>query len=70
MTAHLPLVWTNDRIKQLPVGDTLIGSAPAVGVPLFVQPTAPVGVVGAYQWVQTGLGPSGADHTVWIEDGI
>lgn len=30
------------------------------------QPTVP----GPYLWVQTGLGPDGTDHTLWIEDGV
>jgi len=35
----------------------------------FVQPTAPTGVTGAFLWVQTGLGDSGDDWTIWIETG-
>lgn len=34
-----------------------------------VGPDAPVGMVGPYLWVQTGLGPDGDDFTFWIEDG-
>jgi len=65
-----PLVIKDGRVKELPPGDTLPGVGAGAGVPLFIQPTAPVGVVGAYQWIQTGLGPLGADQTIWIEDGL
>lgn len=34
-----------------------------------VGPTAPVGMVAPYLWVQTGLGSDGTDFTFWIEDG-
>jgi hypothetical protein len=36
---------------------------------LRVQPTDPL-LDGAGMWVQTGLGPSGQDFTIWIEDGL
>lgn len=36
---------------------------------VFIQPSAPSGVVGNYLWVETGLG-AGTDFTFWVEDGI
>lgn len=35
----------------------------------FVQPTAPAPAPARYMWVQTGLGLTGTDFTIWIEDG-
>lgn len=38
---------------------------------VFVQQTAPVVAPGtSYIWYQTGLGPSGLDVTIWVEDGL
>ena len=37
---------------------------------VFVQSTAPVVADGTpYIWVQSGIGPSGAGFTFWVEDG-
>jgi hypothetical protein len=41
----------------------------APGGQCFVQPTQPVGVTGLYLWIETGLGDSGEDVSLWIEDG-
>jgi hypothetical protein len=35
----------------------------------FVQPTAPTPAPPHYLWVQTGLGATGTDFTIWVEDG-
>ena len=38
---------------------------------VFVQPSAPVVDPGTpYLWWQTGLGASGNDMTLWVEDGL
>ena len=44
------------------------GSA-LIGSPVFVQPTAPTPPGGTYMWVQTQMGPTGKNVTIWIEDG-
>jgi hypothetical protein len=53
------------------IGDnfTVTNTAPSPGgVPVFVQQTAPVGVVGPYVWYEIdGLG---AFVALWIESGI
>lgn len=36
---------------------------------VFVGPTNP-GIVGVGLWMQTGLGTSGSDFTLWFEDGV
>ena len=35
---------------------------------VYVQPTQPTGLTRDYLWVQTGLGPTGTDWTLWFED--
>ncbi len=37
---------------------------------LYIQPSAPTAPVVPNMWVQTGLGPTGQDFTIWIEDGL
>ena len=42
-------------------------SNPIVGVPTFIQDTEPK-ALGAYVWVQTGLGEDGKGHTMWFKN--
>lgn len=48
------------------------GPTGAQGIPgeqsLYVQATQPTGLTRDYLWVQTGLGPTGDDWTLWFED--
>lgn len=38
---------------------------------VFVQPVAPVVAPGTpFMWWQTGLGESGNDMTLWVDDGL
>lgn len=39
-------------------------AGPTIGAPTFIQPTQP-DHEGSYVWIQTGLGESGCDYTVW-----
>lgn len=42
----------------------------SVAPPIYIQNTAPTVATGnKYMWVQTGLGDTGEDFTIWIEDG-
>ena len=40
----------------------------ASATPLYIQNSNP-GNSSPHLWIQTGLGPSGGDFTLWIEDG-
>lgn len=44
-------------------------NAGAVADQIFIGPTAPTFTAPGI-WIQTGLGPSGQDYTVWFEDGL
>lgn len=52
---------------------TVVVNAGAQGPPgpgnLFISDTAPSAAPVKYMWVQTGLGDTGDDWTIWIEDG-
>jgi hypothetical protein len=70
-------LWWNSASGRLNVyyydgsASQWVDASPAgSGVPLFIGPVAPIGISGAYQWIQTGLGVGGNDHTIWIEDGL
>lgn len=46
-------------------------SAAASGQNVAISPTSPgYGVGNPGLWIQTGLGTSGEDFTMWIEDGL
>ena len=51
-----------------PPGPTGPPGAAAGASPLFVGPTTPA-FVGAYLWMETGLG-DGTGFTLWMEDGL
>ncbi len=47
-----------------------IGSGGGAAQNVFIQNTAPVAPPSTYLWMQTGLGVSGKDFSLWVEDGI
>jgi hypothetical protein len=60
----LPLVTP---VISTPGTQTIIG--PRGPGNLVISPTQPT-FEGPGMWVQTGLGPTGQDFTIWIEDGL
>lgn len=69
--------WTNDPVYALRVGLILYADQPylptqpgVIGSQFFIQPTQPVGVVGPYFWIQTGLGDTGTDTAFLYSDGL
>lgn len=65
-------IYSTDSVAPMYADQGLITDTSAAGSVqnLFIDDTAPASPPTPYMWVETGLGDTGDDLTMWIEDGV